>query len=246
MIDWADGSYELTAQAIAPASEALLDTLTVQPGERLLDVGCGTGNLALAAALRGARVTAVDPAAGLVERARQRDGADAVTWAVMEDDTLPVADGSFDVVASCFAVIFAADPVVAAAGLRRACAPGGRIGYTAWLPEGAIAEAGRILMGAVAPDRRPTPWDEPDVGRQLLGAPVSVTRHSLAFTAASPEAWLAEQEERHPVWRAAVRALPPTTLAQCREASIGVLAAHNASADAFRVDAPYVVVLADR
>lgn len=73
--------------------------LGLTPGMRLLDVGCGTGNVALAAAARGAQVTAVDPSAELVARARTRPGADAVTWGVMEGEELPVAPASFDVVA---------------------------------------------------------------------------------------------------------------------------------------------------
>lgn len=243
-LDWADGAYELTATALSPVADVLLDALGVMPGERLLDVGCGTGNVALAAAARGARVTGVDPAAGLVERARSRPGAEAVTWAVMEDEGLPVADRSFDVVASCFAVIFAPDAARAGAGLRRAAAPGGRVGLTAWLPEGGIAETGRIVMDALAPDRRPTRWFAPDVAAELLGGPVEITRHVVVFESVSAETWLAEQEEHHPVWRMAARALPPAQRASRRAASLAALEAHNLAPGGFRVESPYVVVLA--
>jgi len=245
-LDWADGDYGLTAAALAPVADVLLDALAVAPAERLLDVGCGTGNLALAAARRGARATGVDPAAGLLARARERPGAHAVDWTVMEGEALPVAEHAFDVVASCFAVIFAPDAVRAAAGLRRAAAPGGRIGLTAWLPEGGIAEAGRILMGALAPDRRPTAWFDPEVAAELLGEPVEVANHALVFTAASAEAWLAEQEQHHPVWRMALRALPTETWAAARAETLAALEAHNSEPACFRVESPYVVVIAER
>lgn len=243
-LDWADGDYSLTAAALAPVAEVLLDALAVRPGERLLDVGCGTGNVALAAAARGARATGVDPTAGLLARARERDGADAVDWAVMAGEELPVAAAAFDVVASCFAVIFAPDADRAAGGLRRAAAPGGRIGLTAWLPEGGIAAAGRILQSALAPGRRPTAWFDPRVAAELLGGPVEVTRHALVFTAASAEAWLSEQEQHHPVWRMAVRALPAENWSSARSETLTALEAHNAEPAGFRVESPYVVVIA--
>ncbi len=244
-LDWADGDYGPTAAALEPVAGVLLDALAVAPGERLLDVGCGTGNLALAATARGVRATGVDPAAGLVDRARARPGADDVEWAVMVDEELPVAENAFDVVASCFAVIFAPDPARAAAGLRRAAAPGGRIGLTAWLPEGGVAEAGRVVMGALAPGRRPTPWFERVVAAELLGVPVQVTRHALTFTADSAEAWLVAQERHHPVWRMAVRALAPEVWAGARAETLAALEAHNDDPAAFRVQSPYVVVIAD-
>jgi SAM-dependent methyltransferase len=243
-LDWGDGEYEHTAVALAPVAEVLLDTLAVAPGDRLLDVGCGTGNVALAAAGRGARVTGVDPSAGLLDRARERTGADAVTWAVMRDGELPVDDGAFDVVASCFAVIFAPDAAQAAAGLRRAAVPGGRIGLTAWVPEGVIGDVGRIVMAAMAPGAAPAAWADPDVAAGLLGCAVSVTHHEVAFTSASPEAWLDDQVRHHPVWRLAVRALPAETWADARERSLEVLTAGNEDPAAFQATSPYVVVAA--
>ncbi|MDQ3629879.1 MAG: class I SAM-dependent methyltransferase, partial [Actinomycetota bacterium] len=189
--------------------------------------------------------TGVDPATGLLARARERPGAAAVDWAVMAGEELPVAENAFDVVASCFAVIFAPDAPRAATGLRRAAAPGGRIGLTAWLPEGGIAEAGRIVMGALAVGRRPTAWFDPEVAAELLGGPVEVTRHTLTFTADSAETWLGEQEQYHPVWRMAVRALPADVWANARSETLSALQVHNDDPAAFRVASPYVVVIAD-
>ena len=69
-IDWGDGDDGRTAAALAPAAEELVDVAGIRAGDRVLDVGCGTGNAALAAAARGAVVSAVDPSPGLVALAR--------------------------------------------------------------------------------------------------------------------------------------------------------------------------------
>ena len=106
----------------------MLDAAGLRPGERVLDVGCGTGNAALLAAERGAGVVGVDPAGSLLELA----AADAAgrgleaTFLVGDAGDLPVADESIDLVVSVFGVIFAPDAGAAAAELARVSArPGG-------------------------------------------------------------------------------------------------------------------------
>jgi cyclopropane fatty-acyl-phospholipid synthase-like methyltransferase len=73
-LNWGDGNYERTARTLEPAAEVALDTAEIAPGERVLDVACGTGNAALAAAQRGARAVGVDPAEALLtsETAQRR------------------------------------------------------------------------------------------------------------------------------------------------------------------------------
>jgi cyclopropane fatty-acyl-phospholipid synthase-like methyltransferase len=73
--DWGDGDYARTARTLVPAAEAVLDALGVGAGDRLLDVACGTGNVLVAAAARGAAVVGVDAAPGLVALARERAAA---------------------------------------------------------------------------------------------------------------------------------------------------------------------------
>jgi len=63
-LDWSIGNYEHTADQLMPAARLVVDRAAPAPGERVVDVGCGTGNAALLAAARGARVTGVDPAGG--------------------------------------------------------------------------------------------------------------------------------------------------------------------------------------
>ena len=68
MPDWGIGEYELTAQRLEPAAEVAVAALDPTPGERVLDVACGTGNAALLAARAGAEVVGVDAAPRLVVR----------------------------------------------------------------------------------------------------------------------------------------------------------------------------------
>jgi 2-polyprenyl-3-methyl-5-hydroxy-6-metoxy-1,4-benzoquinol methylase len=115
--DWSLGRYESTAERLLPAARVVVESAALHAGERVLDLGCGTGNAALLAAACGARVTGVDPASRLLEVARARaasEGAD-ITFLAGEAASLPVGDASADVIVSVFAVIFAPDAVAAAA-----------------------------------------------------------------------------------------------------------------------------------
>ena len=150
-VDWGLGRYEHTAQQLRPAARVLVNRANVTRDERVVDVGCGTGNAALIAAGRGARVKGVDPAMRLLKVARGRAAARGldVTFVHGEAASLPLADASADVVLSNFGVIFASDAVAAADELARVTAPGGRIVLTAWLPVGAIHEIGRAATAAI-------------------------------------------------------------------------------------------------
>src|SRR4051794_13197189 len=127
--DWGLGRYEDTAGRLEPAARAVVERIAPAAGEAVVDVGCGTGNAALLAAERGARVTGIDPAPRLLEVARQAAAARGLdaTFALGHAAALPLADGDADAVVSVFGVIFAPDPRAAAAEMARVTAPGGRI-----------------------------------------------------------------------------------------------------------------------
>jgi SAM-dependent methyltransferase len=107
--DWGVGHYEHTAAQLLPAARLVVETAAPAGGERVVDIGCGTGNAALLAAQRGATVTGVDPAARLLEVARARAAAERLdaTFVVGDAATVPVGDSEADVVLSVFGVIFA-------------------------------------------------------------------------------------------------------------------------------------------
>jgi ubiquinone/menaquinone biosynthesis C-methylase UbiE len=141
---WAAGDYQRVGVRLVPASEQLVTDLAVRPGDRVLDVGGGTGNTALAAARRDADVVCSDIVPELLEYARSRAGMEGLAFETEVADAadLPFPDAAFDVVASTFGVVFAGDPERAAQELLRVLRPGGRLGMTAWLPE---APGGRLL-----------------------------------------------------------------------------------------------------
>ena len=133
--EWEGEARLALLRALAPAAEILAAVAGVTEQMRVLDIGAGDGNVALACAARGAEVTACDLSAAMVRRGRARC-ADAVTWREADAQRLPYPDDRFDVVTSAFGVACAPDPTRAAAELARVCRPGGRVALAAWVPRG--------------------------------------------------------------------------------------------------------------
>lgn len=247
--DWSDGSYEDTARQLALAADHVVARAGIAAGERVLDVGCGTGNAALAAARRGARVTGIDPAERLLEVARRRATGEGleVVFARGEAAAPGVPDGSFDAAVAMFSIIFAPSPEAAVAGVARALRPGGRLAVTAWVPEGAIHDCVRLLEEATrgeAPAPPLSPWAAEASLRELF-APhcraVSISEETLPFIAPSARAWYDSQETLHPFWRA-VRASfadRPGEYAHLRERLIDVLERGNENPGGFHVTSGY-------
>ena len=127
-------------RALAPYGSAVLEAARVAPGERVLDVGCGTGAMTRAAARQAGTgaVLGVDIGRPMVEEARAEAAADGdlanVAFEQADAQVHPFAAGGFDVVLSRFGVMFFDDPVAAFANLRRATADGGRLVFVAWQP----------------------------------------------------------------------------------------------------------------
>lgn len=136
----------------APAAEALLDRALPRPeGMHLLDAGAGDGAVALAAALRGAAVTACDWSAPVVAGGHERtaEAGAQVEWVEADMAALPFADASFDHVLSGFAPMFCLDFHAALAELFRVVRPGGTVAFTVWTAGGAV---GRLLRMAAIHD----------------------------------------------------------------------------------------------
>ncbi|MDQ3647036.1 MAG: methyltransferase domain-containing protein [Actinomycetota bacterium] len=189
----------------------MVERAVPQVSERVLDLGCGTGNAALVAAARGATVTGVDPAPRLLDVARARavDHGVDIAFALGEAAALPVESESVDVLLSVFGVVFAPDPVAAAAEMARVSTPQGRIVLSAWLPEGAVREVVRMAremeMAALDAPSGPLPfaWHDQEALSGLLGRhgfSVDIESHSLVFTAASIDDYLQGELVDHPLW----------------------------------------------
>lgn len=115
----------------------LVDAAAVSAGERVLDVGCGTGELSRAAgrATAGSPVVGVDLSARMLARAREladAEGLAHVTFLQADAQVHPFERAGFDVVVSRFGVMFFADPVAAFRNIRRALKPAGRLVFIAW------------------------------------------------------------------------------------------------------------------
>jgi SAM-dependent methyltransferase len=256
--DWDLGRYEHTAAQLQPAAEVLVDAAVPAPGERVVDIGCGTGNATLLAARRGAQVLGVDPAPRLLHVARQRAAAEGIeaTFATGDAAALPVGDGEADLLLSVFGVIFAPDPAAAASELARVSSSSGRVVLSAWIPEGAIAEAARLSAEAVAnalgspPPRPRFPWQERDALEGLLGPhgfEVSSREHRIAFAARSAAEYLTAEAENDP------RALATRAVLERRggyvtlsERLLAIYEDANEDPTAFRITSRYVVATARR
>lgn len=200
---WALGDYGRVAVDLQPIADRLIARVGDLRGQVFLDVATGTGNVALAAARAGARVVGVDLTPELLAMARVRNHASGLTVDYRRGDAeaLPVKDASFDVVASAFGVMFAADHQRTADELIRACRPGGTIAVVNWVPEGALAAfAGLISATLPAPADAASPglWGRENYVRSLLepgGVRMAFFNERVTWETRSAEAYLAVQEK---------------------------------------------------
>jgi SAM-dependent methyltransferase len=186
---WIAGNFGEIAKTYATDAEEFVRGLNLQHGMRVLDVACGTGNLALPAARLGAVVTGVDIAPNLLEQARENAKREGLTIQFDEGDAenLPYEDASFDAVITMFGAMFTPRPELTAAELKRVVRPGGFIAMANWTPTGFIGQMFKIVGSHVSPPpNMPSPlmWGSEDVVRQRLGegiADLQTSRQSVDF-----------------------------------------------------------------
>lgn len=173
---WSIGSYADIAPNFLSMAAHLVDAAGVAEDDGVLDVACGTGNVAITAARRGARVTGVDITPSLLEAARENAataGFEDVDWREGDAADLPFPDDAFDVTLSCVGHVFAEPPDAVARELLRVTRPGGRIAFTSWTPESVVPAMGAAFQPYLPADPDPTPppvaWGDPDVVTDRLG-----------------------------------------------------------------------------
>lgn len=174
---WTAGNYDHFSRFMEGEARRFYERLNVLPGMRLLDVACGSGQVALMAARDGVRSTGVDIAGNLIERAKAR-AAGAKTPArfeVADAEALPFADATFDVVVSLYGAMFAPRPEMVAEEMARVCVPGGKIAMANWTASGFVGQMFKVISGYIAPTGMPSPllWGDEETVRARLETLVS-------------------------------------------------------------------------
>jgi len=191
-------------EAISMQSAAhLVRFAGVSAGAKVLDVGCGTGVVAVTAARNGAVVDGIDLTPELLDHAAENCRIAGVDVTLREGDVeeLPFADGEFDFVLSQFAHIFAPRPEVAIAEMLRVLKPGGVIAFATWPPDmlvGSTSAAGaRYMPAPPAGTPNPMQWGDPAIIKDRLGSAVTDLFHNrgcILVPALSPQHFRAHLE----------------------------------------------------
>jgi ubiquinone/menaquinone biosynthesis C-methylase UbiE len=213
---WAQGDYhEFARRSLWGFGQELVEACGIGPGQRVLDVGAGSGNVAIHAAQVGAEVVASDLTPENFEAGHREAAAHGVRleWVEADAEALPFGDGEFDVVTSAFGAVFAPHQQVVADELVRVCRPGGTIGLTAPTLPAQKAGTGRLLadlptmFGGVSPLR----WGDEEHVKELFGGRVEsieMSRRRTELGSFADEAELRDfLKAHHPVAVALYREL---------------------------------------
>lgn len=178
---WCAGNYGEVARTLAPSAGQFLERHPVRSGADVLDVACGTGQIAIPAARAGARVAGIDIADNLIDQASRqaRQQGLAIRFEVGDAESLPFADNSFDQVYSVIGAMFAPRPEQVAAELLRVCRPGGEIIMANWTAEGFVGQFFKTVARHMPPpESMPSPllWGDEAHVRERFGKSVAELR----------------------------------------------------------------------
>ena len=252
---WTAGDYDRFSRFMEGGAREFYERLNLAPGCKLLDVACGSGQLALMAAKDGLEVTGVDIASNLVQRARTRAQAEGLRARFEEADAeaLPFDDASFDGVTSLIGAMFAPRPQLVAQELLRVCVPGGTIAMVNWTPQGFIGQMFKAVSKFIAPSGIPAPvlWGDQATVRERLGhglSELSLARRQYLFDYPFPPSEVVEFFRLYygPTNRA-FASLDEEGQAQLRQELETLWATHNrGGADCTTVFAEYLEVIGIR
>jgi SAM-dependent methyltransferase len=192
---WESGDYPRVGNTLQIIAEQLVESARIGAGKRVLDVACGPGNAAIAAARRFADAVGVDYITDQLVQARARADAEHLDVEFTEADAeaLPFPEQSFDATLSTIGVMFAPHQERAAAELVRVTRRGGTIALASWTPESMVASLFKTIGGYAPPPaglRSPMQWGSADRLAELFGDDVewtSLTKRNFSFVYRSPE-----------------------------------------------------------
>ena len=252
---WMTGDYDLFSRFMENDAEQFFRQLAIAPGTRLLDVGCGAGQLALIAARAGAQVNGCDIAANWIEKARARAAAEGleVTFEEADAESLPYEDGQFDAVTSLIGAMFAPRPDRVAAELTRVCRPGGMIAMANWTPGGFVGQMFKAISKHIAPSGMPAPvlWGDEVTVRDRFREGIAGLKFAprvYHFDYPFPPDAVVEFYRTHygPMSRA-FASLDVNGQEKLRSELVSLWSAHNKAVDdTTKVDAEYLEVIATR
>jgi len=219
-------AYDGIAFGLSDTISHAVQVLWPGPGDEVLDIGTGTGWAARLAARRGATVTGVDIAPGMLAAAERLSAGlePRPAFVAAPAEALPFTDASFDGVISTYGVIFATDPMAAVAEMARVLRPGGRMALATWAdePGGYIARLFALIgrwSDAPPPAASPFDWGRPDWLDAALADRFEIAFRPQITWLYAPDAetvWTEYRAGFGPV-AATDAALPPSTRADFRE-----------------------------
>jgi ubiquinone/menaquinone biosynthesis C-methylase UbiE len=170
---WGKGPYQRVTETIADIHELIVERVPPRPGQRWLDLACGTGAVAERAAKGGPDVTGLDLSPVLIETAKERarELGLAIEYVVGDCENLQFEESSFDSVSSCCGIMFAPDHEAAARELARVTRPGGRIALANWTPTGGVGQMFAMIgpFQPAPPPSSPFDWGRRERVHELLG-----------------------------------------------------------------------------
>jgi SAM-dependent methyltransferase len=252
---WMSGDYDVFSRYMEQDARTFYEQLDIPARCQLLDVACGSGQVALLAAHDGIYATGVDIAPNLIKRAQARAKAENLHARFVEGDAedLPFEDASFDVVTSLFGAMFAPRPELVARELLRVCSPGGTIAMGNWTAEGFVGQMFKTFAKFIAPSGMPAPvlWGNEAAVRERLGHGVSdltMARRHYTFTYPFPPVDVVEFFRQYygPTNRA-FAALDENDARKLRNELEALWSIHNRAGDDLTVvKAEYLEVIATR
>jgi ubiquinone/menaquinone biosynthesis C-methylase UbiE len=240
-VAWNAGNYLTVGAAFQLMSELLCEAVDVRPGQKVLDVAAGTGNAAIAAARRWAKVTGTDLIPYMLDAAKARAKAEGldVDFRVANVMDLPFADNEFDVVLSAIGVMFAPNQEKSAAELLRVCRPGGKIGLTCWTPTSSVAQMSAAIGKHMPPPppgfMPPVAWGAEQRLRQLFGrqaASMHINLRTHLFKHPTPASYVEYVKENYGPTTLAFKMMDKALARQVSDEIVAQISAANISGDA--------------